>query len=277
MARMYPDDIEGYEAATEGEKRVFRFIREAARPHKEFICWYEPPIGSAGMEPDFILYGRKLGILVIEVKDWTSQQIVSYNPRQFTVLVSGREEKTTNPDRQAKGYVHTLRKRLQEFPEFCSQDPRYKDHIKIPIGRTVVFPNISRDEYAQSNFKERSSVIPRAARSMNGLQATFPSGTKASLNMRKRPSASPYGLSRRSICRHARVRARPGSKEKSWHWMKRRLGWLYASGRGTRSSKGRRGAARPWCWPTGVGSSIGTAPHSRGSFWCVLTSPWSAT
>jgi superfamily I DNA and RNA helicase len=153
MARMYPDDIEGYEAASEGEKRIFRFLREAARPHKEFICWYEPPIGSAGMEPDFILYSRKLGILVMEVKDWTFQQIVSYNPHQFTVLVSGREEKTTNPDKQAKGYVHTLRKRLQEFPEFCSQDPRHKDHLKIPIGRSVAFPNISRDEYAQSNFK----------------------------------------------------------------------------------------------------------------------------
>jgi len=153
MARMYPDDIEEYAAANEGEKKVFRFLKEAARPQKEFICWYEPPIGSAGMEPDFILYSRKLGILVIEVKDWTSQQIVSYNPHQFTILVSGRHEKKTNPDKQAKGYVHILGKRLQGFPEFCSQDPRYKGQVKIPIGRTVVFPNISRDEYAQSNFK----------------------------------------------------------------------------------------------------------------------------
>jgi len=42
MAKMHPDDIEGYENATEGEKRVFRFIRKAARLHKDFICWYEP-------------------------------------------------------------------------------------------------------------------------------------------------------------------------------------------------------------------------------------------
>ena len=41
MARMQPEDIEDYEEATEGEKRVFRFLREAARPDKEFICWYE--------------------------------------------------------------------------------------------------------------------------------------------------------------------------------------------------------------------------------------------
>jgi hypothetical protein len=153
MATIYPDNIEDYKEATEGEKRVFRFLREAARPDKDFICWYEPPIGSSGKEPDFVLFGKKLGLLVLEVKDWTSKQIISYNPHQFTVRISGKHEKKTNPDRQAKGYVNALKKRLSEIPEFLSDDPRYKGNLKIPIGRMVVFPNISRDEYAESGFK----------------------------------------------------------------------------------------------------------------------------
>lgn len=153
MAQMYPYDIEDYEEATEGEKRVFRFLKEAARPHKDFICWYETRIGSSGKEPDFVLFGKKLGLLVLEVKDWTSQQIISYNPHQFTVLISGKAEKKNNPDRQAKGYVNTLKERLSEIPEFLSDDPRYKGNLKIPIGRMVAFPNISRDEYADSQFK----------------------------------------------------------------------------------------------------------------------------
>ena len=153
MARMYPDDIEDYEEATDGEKRVFRFLKEAARPHKDFVCWYEPPIGSSGKEPDFILFSKKLGLLVIEVKDWTSKQIISYNPHQFTILISGKPEKKTNPDKQAKGYVYTLKDKLEQFPELLSNDPKYKGQLKIPIGRIVVFPNISRDEYAESKFK----------------------------------------------------------------------------------------------------------------------------
>jgi hypothetical protein len=32
MATMHPEDIEGFEEATEGERKVFRFLREAARP-----------------------------------------------------------------------------------------------------------------------------------------------------------------------------------------------------------------------------------------------------
>ena len=153
MARMHPDDIENYEDATEGEKAVFRFIKEAARPHKDFICWYEPPIGSSGKEPDFILFGKGLGLLILEVKDWTSKQIISYNPHHFTILISGKAEKKTNPDKQAKGYVNTLKERLTEIPEFLSDVPKYKGNLKIPIGRMAVFPNISRDEYAESNFK----------------------------------------------------------------------------------------------------------------------------
>ncbi|UCF86140.1 MAG: AAA family ATPase [Desulfobacteraceae bacterium] len=153
MAQMHPDDIEDCEEATEGEKRVFRFLKEAARPHKDFICWYEPPIGSLGKEPDFILFGKRLGLLILEVKDWTSPQIISYNPHQFTILISGKAEKKTNPDRQAKGYVNTLKERLTETPEFVSDHPKYKGSLKIPIGRIVVFPNISKDEYAESNLK----------------------------------------------------------------------------------------------------------------------------
>jgi len=47
MAKIYPDDIEGYEEAPEGEKKGFRFIKGAARPHKDFICCYEPSIGES--------------------------------------------------------------------------------------------------------------------------------------------------------------------------------------------------------------------------------------
>ena len=114
MAGMYPDDISDFEDATEGERRVFRFLKEAARPHNDFICWYEPFIGDSGKEPDFILLGRKLGLLIIEVKDWTSRQIVSYTPHQFTVLIAGKKQKKTNPDKQAKGYVNTLKEKLSK-------------------------------------------------------------------------------------------------------------------------------------------------------------------
>ncbi len=153
MAKMHPDDIAGYDKATEGERRVFRFLKEAARPQKEYICWYEPTIGTSGAEPDFILFSKRRGLLVIEVKDWTAKQIISCNPHQFTVLASGRKLKKPNPDRQARGYVGALKDKLQEYPEFVSDHSHSAENLKIPIGRMVAFPNISREEYAESRFK----------------------------------------------------------------------------------------------------------------------------
>jgi hypothetical protein len=153
MAKMYPGDIEGYERATEGEKRVFRFIKEAARPHKDFICWYEPSIGRSDKEPDFLLFGKKLGLLILEVKDWTSRQIISYTPHQFTIRVSGKTEKKTNPFKQAKGYVHALMDQLKEFPDFLTDLPDHVGQLKIPVGRIVVFPNIQRHDYLDRGLK----------------------------------------------------------------------------------------------------------------------------
>ena len=67
---MHPEDIEDLENATGGERAVFRFLHEAARPDADFIGWYEPAIGEQGREPDFVLFGNRHGLLVLEVKDW---------------------------------------------------------------------------------------------------------------------------------------------------------------------------------------------------------------
>ena len=63
MARMHPDDIEGSEKATPGERTVFRFLQEAARPDSDFIGWYEPAIGEQGREPDFLRLANSLSTL----------------------------------------------------------------------------------------------------------------------------------------------------------------------------------------------------------------------
>jgi len=147
MAQMYPTDIRNHAKATEGEKKVHRFLREAAKPHGDFIVWHEPPMGTLGTEPDFILFGKNLGLVVLEVKDWTLHQIKAYNPFEFTLAFSGKAVKKTNPDKQAKGYVNALMERLRAFPEFISDVSGHEGGLKIPVGRMVVFPNVAQRAY----------------------------------------------------------------------------------------------------------------------------------
>jgi hypothetical protein len=153
MARMHPEDIEACQKAAGGEKKVFWFLKEAARPHRDYTCWYKPSIGEQQTEPDFILFAKNLGLLVIEVEDWNPSQIHSYTPHHFTVKESGNPEKKTNPSRQAKGYVNALMDKLKRDPAFVSDALSQGGNLKIPIGRMVAFPNISRHTYTERGLQ----------------------------------------------------------------------------------------------------------------------------
>ena len=91
---MHPEEIEVLEEATAGERKVFRFLHDAARPDRDFIAWYEPTISSSGTEPDFILYGNSIGLLVLEVKDWEIDQIGKSTPH--VQILDWRQRR--NPD-----------------------------------------------------------------------------------------------------------------------------------------------------------------------------------
>ena len=71
MARMIPADVEQF--TTEGEGVFYKFLEYVCKPDQDYIVWYSPDI--LNREPDFVLFRRDLGILIIEVKDWSLDQI----------------------------------------------------------------------------------------------------------------------------------------------------------------------------------------------------------
>ncbi len=106
-------------------RKVFRFLREAARPDNDFIGWYEPTIGEQGKEPDFVLFGKQQGLLVLEVKDWLIDQIEEADPRTFKVWIAGREESRNNPGRPAKYSIYRGEAKDAEMKYF-STGGRYR-------------------------------------------------------------------------------------------------------------------------------------------------------
>ena len=101
MATMIPRGIEEFK--TEGERRFYRFLESVAKPDHEFTTCYLPDI--EGREPDFILFGSEVGLLIFEVKDWTLEQIVEANPQTFTLTLGERHESRKNPLQQAWEYL----------------------------------------------------------------------------------------------------------------------------------------------------------------------------
>ncbi len=151
MASMFPNNLSDCENASEGERFVYSFLKETAKPHRDFICWYRPEIQKN--EPDFIVFCRRHGLIVIEVKDWAIQQIKEANPESFTLFISGKYEKRANPFRQAKGYVHALMAALKKAHCFASDDPSHSGKLKVPISRLVAFPNIQKSDYCQRGLE----------------------------------------------------------------------------------------------------------------------------
>ncbi len=76
---MFPNRLSDCENASEGERLVYSFLKETARPDRDFFCWYTPKIKNK--EADFIVFCRRHGLVVIEVKDWASDQIKSADLR----------------------------------------------------------------------------------------------------------------------------------------------------------------------------------------------------
>jgi hypothetical protein len=97
MALILPPDMILFDDVSEGEREVFHFLRNSARPDKYFVCWYRPSF--RGDEPDFVLLSKKQGLLVIEVKDWAIHQIKEADPHTIKVFISGNYNNRTDPDR----------------------------------------------------------------------------------------------------------------------------------------------------------------------------------
>ncbi|MBW2031055.1 MAG: ATP-binding domain-containing protein [Deltaproteobacteria bacterium] len=153
MARMYPEDIDRLPEMTEAERTVFRFLRDAARPDEEYICWYRPQIGTPDKGPDFVLFGTKLGLLALEVRDWNIHDILSHTPTHFKIRTGETTKTVDNPDKKARECVRTLVELLEEEPAATSQPQFLADGARIPVGRMVAFPNIRNHEYADRGLR----------------------------------------------------------------------------------------------------------------------------
>ncbi|MFZ5573029.1 MAG: DEAD/DEAH box helicase [Thermodesulfobacteriota bacterium] len=145
---MIPPDVETF--TTEGEKQFYRFLENVAKPDSNFIAWYTPNID--GKEPDFVLFGNTIGLVVFEVKDWGLEQIVAADPNQFRLNMGGVTENRKNPYRQAREYFYQLMNRIEQDGRLVSQEPGHHGKPRIPITCGVIFPNINKYEYSQKGL-----------------------------------------------------------------------------------------------------------------------------
>lgn len=151
MAIMIPDVLRG--TVTAGERMVFKTLREHLPD--DYLVYFEPEI--AGRYPDFVIIGPDIGIVVLEVKDYTRAKLQSVNSDTWTILTDAGEKRITSPLKQARDYMFKIMNRLEKDKDLVQLEGKYKMKLKFPCGYGTVFTRLTQKQFIEDDLYD---VVP---------------------------------------------------------------------------------------------------------------------
>ncbi|MDR6226889.1 DEAD/DEAH box helicase [Desmospora profundinema] len=135
--------------ATAGETLLFRTLKRYLT--EEYVVYYEPDI--QGWRPDFVIIGPELGLLVLEVKDYTRSTLVELNPDQWTIRNGAGEEVTVvSPLKQARDYAFRIADKLKRDRDLVQTEGKHRSKLKFPFGYGVVFTRLTKADLAREEL-----------------------------------------------------------------------------------------------------------------------------
>jgi len=136
-----------------GELRLAARIREFLEENT--VAWHNLPMGPRGRHPDFVIAHPANGLLVLEVKDWRFETLLSANKETVELMTTRGPVFDKNPFEQVRGYMFDVVQMLEKDTQLIfSADHAFKGRPLMPFGFGVVFTNISRKQFAQTNLRE---------------------------------------------------------------------------------------------------------------------------
>jgi thymidine kinase len=130
--------------ATYGEKKLLKLFRNFPAG---YLIWPELHIDD---HPDFILFQPNLGILVLEVKDWTT--IEEANPDKWLIRTrAGEQIRVNSPLRATWEKACSIADRLQADPFLKHANGPYQGKLIVPWTYAVIFTRLTRMQLAWLN------------------------------------------------------------------------------------------------------------------------------
>ncbi len=145
-----------------GERVVFNAL-DRYLPDDYFV-WFEPTLFGRrhSARPDFLLLGRDLGVIVIEVKDWSLDRILSATRDTVELITGSGLDTRTNPEKQAQQQFKTVfdeiyryrRTATAKYRLLLQSDGPHRGKPAFPVSYLIAFPFISRAEWQGSNLSD---------------------------------------------------------------------------------------------------------------------------
>jgi len=159
MAQMnYPHAPDGCQP---GERVLFNALKRNLPD--EYFVWYEPTLFGRrnSSRPDFVVLGSDIGLVIIEVKDWSIDKIHRANRDIFQLFTGSTVETRTNPEKQAERQKRAL---WAEIERYRRTDPdkhrllrqtngQFAGKLAVSIEYLVAFPNITRHEWHTAELR----------------------------------------------------------------------------------------------------------------------------
>ncbi|WP_461201965.1 3'-5' exonuclease [Anoxybacillus sp. TBDG-1] len=147
MAYTIPETIRS--SATAGERLLFRTLKTYLPD--DYIVYYEPEI--RGRRPDFVIIGPDLGLVVLEVKDYTLSTLFHLNNDEWTIVNSAGEQATVkSPFKQARDNAFHIVDVLKKDKNLVHLEGKYQFQLKFPYGYGVVFTRISQKDLVKKQL-----------------------------------------------------------------------------------------------------------------------------
>ncbi|RYU63685.1 DUF2075 domain-containing protein [Aliivibrio finisterrensis] len=121
---------------TSGERYALDQKFRKLLSNEECYIYVQPNINS--LKPDFIIIGKTFGVLIIEVKDWSEDFILSSNQK----IVSCENGRFKNPIAQIETYESIVLSKLNGVFDFIDED----GELKVNVQKLVFYTNLS-EEY----------------------------------------------------------------------------------------------------------------------------------
>lgn len=142
---------------TSGEQLLFRLLSDL--PKTEYFFRYEPrlvqPDGHSS-KPDFVVVAASLGVMIVEVKDWTHLTGGDHD-RIHIITREGKPQTLPNPLKQVEQYAYDLNRRFETRAELW-EERRGKNYLKFPWQPVIVLPYIAKAVIHQF---EQKAIWPR--------------------------------------------------------------------------------------------------------------------
>src|SRR5262245_14016272 len=137
-----------------GEQRLAERLKDFLEENA--VVWHNIPVGPRGRYPDFIIVHPANGLLVLEVKDWHLDSIVSADKATVELRTSrGIIVRKSSPLEQARKCMFEVKDTLERDGQLLfPAGHRFMGRSIFPFGFGAVFTNITRKQFDRTKFKE---------------------------------------------------------------------------------------------------------------------------